>query len=144
MRCRFYCCWCCYYTTARANAAQIFAVGVGVALTFLLLLVLLLHYGEGKCCPNIRRWCMRCDAVLLLLMLLLHYGKCECSPNFRRWCRRYHAVFNSANAAITLRRGQMLLKFSPLVYALRCRFCCCWFCYYTTARVNAAQFSPLV
>ena len=144
MRCRFYCCWCCYYTTARVNAAQIFAVGVrvalpfllllvpllhygegkrcsnfavgvGVALPFLLLLVLLLHYGEGKCCTNFRRWCRRCDAVLLLLKLLLHYGEGQCSPNFRRWCRRYHAVFNSANAAITLRRGSMLLKFSPLV-----------------------------
>ena len=54
---------------------------------------------------------MRCDAVLLLLMLLLHYGKGECSPNFRRWCRRYHAVFTAADAAITLRRGQMLLNF---------------------------------
>ena len=32
-----------------------FAVGVGVALPFLLLLVLLLHYGEGKRCPNFRR-----------------------------------------------------------------------------------------
>ena len=37
---------------ARANAAQIFAVGVGVKKPFLLLLVLLLHYGEGKCCSN--------------------------------------------------------------------------------------------
>ena len=41
--------------TARVNAAQIFAVGVRVALPFLLLLVLLLHYGEGKRCPNFRR-----------------------------------------------------------------------------------------
>ena len=57
--CRFYCCWCCYYTTARVNAAQIFAVGVGVRLPILLLLVLLLHYGEGKCCSNFRRGCRR-------------------------------------------------------------------------------------
>ena len=64
LRCRFYCCWFCYYTTARVNAAQIFPVGVGVELPFLLLLVLLLHYGEGKCCSNFRRWCGRCDAVL--------------------------------------------------------------------------------
>ena len=55
----FYCCWCCYYTTARANAAQIFAVGVGVMMPILLLLVLLLHYGVGKCCSNFRHWCWR-------------------------------------------------------------------------------------
>ena len=59
MRCRFYYCWCCCYTTARVNAAQIFAVGVGVALPILLLLVLLLHHGEGTCCSNFRRWCRR-------------------------------------------------------------------------------------
>ena len=56
----FYCCWC-YYTTARVDAAQIFAVGVRVALPFLLLV--LLHYGEGKRCSNFRRWCTRCVAV---------------------------------------------------------------------------------
>ena len=33
------------YTTVRLNAAEIFAVGVGVTLPLLLLLVLLLHYG---------------------------------------------------------------------------------------------------
>ena len=77
----FYCCWCCYYTTGRAYAGQIFPVGLRVALPFLLLLVLLLHYSEGTCCKNFRR----------------------------------------------------------LVYTLRCRFYCCWCCYYTTARVNAAQ-----
>ena len=76
LRCRFYCCCFSYYTTARVNAAQIFPVGVGVALPFLLLLVLLLHYGEGKCCSN-----------------------------FRRWCRHYDAVFTAVDAAITLRRG---------------------------------------
>ena len=83
----------------RANAAQIFAVGVGVALPFLLLLVLLLHYGEGKCCSNFRRWCGRCDAVLLLLMLLLHYGEGKCCPNFSRWCRRFAADFTAVGAA---------------------------------------------
>ena len=67
------------------NAAQIFAVGVGVTMPFLLL-VLLIHYGEGKRCSNFRRWCRRCDA-----------------------------VFTAVGAAITLRRGRMLLKFSPLV-----------------------------
>ena len=79
--CRFYCCWCCYYTTGRAYAGQIFPVGVDVMLPFLLLLVLLLHYGEGKCCKN-----------------------------FRRWCRRCVAVFTAVGAAITLRRRQMLQK----------------------------------
>ena len=34
-----------FYTTVRLNAAQIFAVGVGVMLPILLLLVPLLHYG---------------------------------------------------------------------------------------------------
>ena len=56
--------------------------------------------------------------ILLLLVLLLHHGYGLCCPNFRRWCRRYDAVFTAADAAITLRRGQMLLKFSPLVPAL--------------------------
>ena len=36
-----------------------FAVGLGVTLPLLLLLVLLLHYGEGKCCSNFRRGCWR-------------------------------------------------------------------------------------
>ena len=35
--------------------------------------------------------------------------------------QRRDAVFTAVGAAITLRRGKMLLKFSPLVYALRCR-----------------------
>ena len=56
---------------------------------------------------------------LLLLVLLLHYGEDKCCSNFRRWCRRYVAVFTAVGAAITLWRGQMLLKFSPLVSALR-------------------------
>ena len=111
MRCRFYCCWSCYYTTGRAYAGQIFPVGVDVMLPFLLLLVLLLHYGEGKRCSN-----------------------------FRRWCRRCVAVFTAVGAAVTLRRRQMLLKFSPLVWALRCRFYCCWCCYYTTARKCCSKF----
>ena len=80
--------------------AKIFAVGVGVVMPFLLLLVLLLHYGEGKRCSNFRRWCRRCVAVFtaaqifavgvrvalpfLLLVLLLHYGEGKRCPNFRR------------------------------------------------------------
>ena len=55
---------------------------------------------------------------LLLLMLLLHYGEGKRCSNFRRWCRRYDAVFTAVGAAITLWRGQMLPKFSPLVSAL--------------------------
>ena len=86
LRCRFYCCWRCYYTTARVNDAQIFAVDVGVTLPILLLLVLLLHYDEGKCCPN-----------------------------FRRWCRRYATDFTAVGAAITQRVGRTLPKFLPLV-----------------------------
>ena len=114
--CRFYCCWCCYYTTVRglrcpnfrrwcrlyaadftavgaaitlrsgAYAAQIFAVGVGVMLPILLVLVLLLYYGSALRCPK-----------------------------FRRWCRRYAVDFTAVGAAITLRLGLMLHKFSALV-----------------------------
>ena len=63
-----------------------FAVGVGVMLPSLLLLVPLLHYGWGL------RW-----------------------PNFRRWCRRYAADFTAVGAAITLRLGPVLAEFSSLV-----------------------------
>ena len=58
----------------------------------------------------------------LVLMLLLHYGEGKRCSNFRRWCRRCVAVFTAVGAAITLRRGQMLHKYSPLVYALQCCF----------------------
>ena len=74
--CRFHCCWCRLYTTARLNAARIFAVGVGVMLPISLMLVPPLHYREVKCCPN-----------------------------FRRWCRRYAADFTAVGAAFTLPRG---------------------------------------
>ena len=80
--CRFYCCWCRLYTTARLNAAQILAVGVGIMVPILLLLEPPLHFGEGKCCPN-----------------------------FSRWCRRYGADFTAVGAASTLRRGSMLPKY---------------------------------
>ena len=53
--------------------------------------------------------------ILLLLVLLLHHGYGLCCPNFRRWCRRYTADFTAVGAAITLRLGLMLPKFSPLV-----------------------------
>ena len=76
---------------------------------FLLLLMFLLHYGEGKCCSNFRRWCRRYVPFFLLLVLLLHYGEGKRCSNFRRWCRRYDAVFTAVDAAITLWRGQMLL-----------------------------------
>ena len=61
---------------------------------------------------------------LLLLVLLLHYGEGKCCSNFRRWCRRYDAVFTAVDAAITLWRGRMLLKFSQLVSALCYPFFC--------------------
>ena len=82
---------------------------------FLLLLVPLLHYGEGKCCPNFAVGVGIPMPFLLLLVLLLHYGEGKRCSNFRRWCRRCVAVFTTVGAAITLRRGQMLPKFSPLV-----------------------------
>ena len=78
MRCRFYCCWCCYYTTARANAAQIFAVGVDVTSPSLLLLVLLLHCGEGKCCSNLRRWCRRYAAHFIAVGVRITLPKMFC------------------------------------------------------------------
>ena len=65
--CRFYCCWCCYYTTARLNAAQVFAVGVGVMLPISLLLVPPLHYREVKCCPN---FAVGVGVTLRILLLL--------------------------------------------------------------------------
>ena len=75
--CRFYCCWCRYYTTGRVYAAQIFAVGVGVMLPILRLLELLLHYGEIKCCSNFRPVC-------------------------RRYARRYAAHFTAVDVGVTL------------------------------------------
>ena len=54
--------------------------------------------------------------ILLLLVLLLHYGEGKCCPNFHRWYRRYAADFTAVGAAITLRLGSTLPKFSPLVY----------------------------
>ena len=48
-----------FYNTVTLNAVQILTVGVGVMLPILLLLVPPLHYGEGQCCPNFRRWCRR-------------------------------------------------------------------------------------
>ena len=81
---------------------------------------------------------------VLLLVLLLHYGKGKRCSNFRRWCRLYVAVLTAVGAAITLRVGSMLAKFSPLVYALRCRFTAVGAA--ITLRVGSmlAKFSPLV
>ena len=59
-----------FYTTAKANTARFSAVGVGAMLPILLLLVCLLHYGEGQC------------------------------PKFSRWCRRYAAHFTAVGAAL--------------------------------------------
>ena len=89
--------------------------GIRVALPFLLLLVLLLHYGVGKRCSNFRRWCTRCVA-----------------------------VFTAVGAAITLRRGQTLQKFSLLVYALRCRFTAVSAAITLRVGPMLAKFSPLV
>ena len=143
MRCRFYCCLCCYYTTARVNAAQIFAVGVCVAMP-LMLLVLLLHYGEGKRCSIFPVGVGAAFPFILLLVLLLHYGEGKCCSNFRRWCRRCVDVFTAVGAAITLRRGQMLHKYSPLVYALRCCFTAVDAAITLRRRRMQPKFSPLV
>ena len=53
--------------------------------------------------------------ILLLLVLLLHYREVKRCPNFRRWYRRYAADFTAVGAAITLRVGSKLPKYSPLV-----------------------------
>ena len=94
-----------------------------VMLPVLLLLVRLLHYGEGQCCPNFSRWCRRYAAYFTAVgaafyttarvnAALLHYGEGQCCPNFSRWCRRYAAYFTAVGAA-----------------------------FYTTARLNAVRFS---
>ena len=72
----FYCCWCCYYTTGRAYAGQIFPVGVDVMLPF-------------YCC-----WCCYYTT-----------ARANAAKNFRRWCTRCVAVFTAVGAAIALRRG---------------------------------------
>ena len=82
---------------------------------FLLLFVLLLHYGDGRRCSNFRRWCMRCNAVFTAADAAITLRRGQMLLNFRRWCRRCVAVFSAVGVAITLRRGQVLLKFSPLV-----------------------------
>ena len=48
-----------FYTTVRVRAACISAVGVGVMLPSLLLLVPSLHNGQGKRYPSFIRWCRR-------------------------------------------------------------------------------------
>ena len=53
--------------------------------------------------------------ILLLLVLLLHYGLGLCCPNFPRWCKRYAADFAAVGAGITLPVGSKLPEFSPLV-----------------------------
>ena len=45
-----------FHSTANVNAAHVSAVGVGVVLPVLLLLVPHLRYGEGKCCQGFGRW----------------------------------------------------------------------------------------
>ena len=74
-------------------------------LPILLMLVLLLHYGEGKCCLIFVVGVGVTLPILLLLVLLLHYGEGKCCLNFRRWCRHYAAAFTAVGAVITLRRG---------------------------------------
>ena len=101
-----------FYTTVRVNAAQNLAVGVGVMLPTLLLLVppfyttvrvnvvRILGVGVGVMLP-----------ISLVLVGLLHYGEGQCCPKFSRWCRRYAAHFTAVGCA-----------------------------FYTTARINAARF----
>ena len=72
---------------------------------FFLLLMLLLHYGEGKCCSNFRRWCRRYDAVFTAVDAAITLRRGQMLLKFRRWCRGYDAVFFAVGAAVTLRRG---------------------------------------
>ena len=78
-------------------------MGVGVAMPFLLLLGLLLHYGEGKRSSNFAVGVCVAVPFLLLLVLLLHYAEGKRCSNFSRWCRHSDAVFTAVGAAITLR-----------------------------------------
>ena len=58
--------------------------------------------------------------ISLQLVPPLHYREVKCCPNFRRvGVRHSDAVFTAVGAAITLRRGQMRPKVSPLVYGRR-------------------------
>ena len=109
--CRFYCCWCRLYTTARLNAAQTFAVGVGVILPILVLLVSPLHYGEVKCCPI---FAVGVGVILPILVLLV--------PPF------YTTVTVNAAQILAVGVGVMM----PILLLLVPSFC-------TTVRVNAAQ-----
>ena len=77
-----------------------------VMLPILLLLVLLLHYGEGKCCPNFRRWCRRYDAVFTAVGAAYYTtARVNAAQIFAVGRRHYDAVFTAVGAAITLRRG---------------------------------------
>ena len=40
--------------------------------------------------------------ILLLLMPPLHYGEGQCCPNFRRWCRRYASRILAVGVAVPL------------------------------------------
>ena len=73
----------------RVNAARILPVGEGVMLSVLLLLVRLLHYGEGQCCPK-----------------------------FSRWCRRYAAYFSAVGAAFCTTARVNAARFSAVGVAL--------------------------
>ena len=60
-------------------------------------------------------------AILLLLMLLLHYGEGKYWPNFRRWCTRYAAphvllVFGAGtDVCAVARRGLCLVLWDEYV-----------------------------
>ena len=117
-----YCCWCRYYTTGRADAGRIFAVGVGVMLPILLLLVLLLHTVRAYAGQIFALGVGVMPPILLQLVLLLHYGWGLRWPNFRRWCRRYAADFTAVGAAITLRLGYTPVSYThltlPTIYSV--------------------------
>ena len=79
-----------------------------------------------------------------LVCRLLRYGEGKCCPFFSRWRRRYAAHFTAVSAAFNTTARVNAARFSPFW----CRhyvdhFTAVGAAFYTTARVNAARFLPV-
>ena len=104
-----------HYTTARVNAAQILAVGVGVMLPL-------------YCC-----WCA-----------FYTTARVNAACFFGHWCRRYVAHFSAVGAAFdTTARVNAACFFGHWCRRYAAHFSAVGAAFYTTARVNAACFSAV-
>ena len=82
--------------------------------------------------------------ILQLLVTLLDYGEGKCCPVFSRWCRRYAVHFTAVGAAFYTTAGVNAARFStvgvsvilPILLLLLTPFD-------TTARANAARLSTV-